>query len=242
MLSNKPLRAPRQDLRTLPTYTIPEGAVCLGINRWTLADWYDDSSTEPILKPSGTYMNNGNIKLLSFRDLEEAYKVYLLRTKYNKSMQYIQRALADARKESGSEHPLLECRMIVFDLLALEKPAKGKISRQMIPLGGSAQMPLYIPEVLETWGKRIVEDSQGRATQIFPWKRADVDDSSKPVSINANVLSGRLVVTGTRVPVDVLLGYYDAGRTIEEIAKLYRLEVDTVRKALQHVEPQQKVS
>lgn len=241
MLSNKPMRAPRQDVRTLPTYTIPEAAVCLGINRWTLADWYDDSSAEPILKPSGSYLNNGNIKLLSFRDLEEAYKVHLLRTKHQKSMQYLQCALADARKESGSDHPLLECKMIVFDRLALERPAKGKRPKQMIPLGGG-QMPLYIPEVLETWGKRILEDSQGRATQIFPWKQADTDDISKPVSINANVLSGRLVITGTRVPVDVLLGYYESGRTVEEIAKLYRLDVAIVRKALQHVEQQQKVS
>ena len=38
MLSNKPTRKPRQDARTLPTYTLPEAASILAINRWTLAD------------------------------------------------------------------------------------------------------------------------------------------------------------------------------------------------------------
>ena len=89
---------------------------------------------------------------------------------------------------------------------------------------------------MDTWGKRIVEDNQGKAEQIYPWAQANVDDLSRPVSINANVLSGRLVVTGTRVPVETLAGYFTSGKTIEQIAELYRLDVDTVRKALQHLE------
>jgi uncharacterized protein (DUF433 family) len=242
MFQNKPTRGPRQDVRTLPTYTIPEAAVCLAINRWTLSAWYDGS--DPLLKPSGTYQNKGNIKLLSFRDLEEAFKVHLLRTKFQKSMQYLQKALVDARKKTKSEHPLLDDKMLVFDYLALDIPAKGKTPRQMIPLGTPVQMSLYIPDVLETWGKRIVEDGEGKAEQIFPWAEAATDDVSRPVSITPNVLSGRLVVTGTRIPVDVLEGYLASGRTVEQIAALYRLDVDMVRKALRHIErPElQKVS
>ena len=215
MFLNKPSRKPRQDARTLPTYTIPEAAVCLGINRWTLTEWYDDP--DPLLKPSGTYLNNGNIKLLSFRDLEEAYKVHLLRTRHQKSMQYLQRALVDARKETKSEHPLLDNKLVVFNFLALDKPAKGKKPRQMIPLGTPAQMSLYIPDVIETWGKRILEDDEGKGMLIFPWKQSATDDVSRPVSLDAGVLSGRLVVTGTRVPVDVLAGYFESGRTVVRV-------------------------
>jgi uncharacterized protein (DUF433 family) len=242
MLRNKPTRKPRQDVRTLPTYTIPEAAVALAINRWTLAGWYD--GPDPLLKASGTYQDNGTIRLLSFLDLEEAYKLHLLRTKFHYSMQYIQGALVDARKKSKSDHPLLTHRMIVFKYLALEMPAKGMRSRQMIPLGTPAQMTLYIPDVIDTWGKRIIADSAGKAEQIFPWKQSHTDDVSRPVSMNPSVHSGRLVVTGTRIPVEVLAGYFASGRTVEQIAELYRLDVDTVRKALQHIErPElQKVS
>ena len=238
MLSNKPTRKPRQDVRTLPTYTLPEAAAILAINRWTLAEWYDEPN--PLLKASGTYLDNGNIKLLSFRDLEEVYKVHLLRTVHRKSMQYLQRALVDVRDLTGSEHPLLDYTILVFKHLALDMPARGKRPRKMIPLGPSAQMSLYIPDVVETWGKRIVTDSKGKGEQIFPWKEAATDEVSRPVSIHANVLSGRLVVTGTRIPVEVLKGYYEAGRSVEKIAELYKLDVDIVRKALHHLEPQQQ--
>jgi uncharacterized protein (DUF433 family) len=205
-----------------------------------MGDWYDGSS--PLLNASATYQNNGNIKLLSFRDLEEAYKVHLLRNKLGKSMQYLQDALVDARKLSKSEHPLLDCKMLVFKRLALELPATKKKPLRMVALG-EPQMSLYIPDVIETWGKRIVEDDKGKATQIFPWKRDDTDDESRPVSISADVLSGRLVVTGTRIPVGVLAAYSDAGRSVEQIAELYKLDVETVRKALEHIGPElQKAS
>ena len=241
MLSNKPYRKPRQDSRDLPTYTIPEAAAMLAINRWTMAEWY--AGPKPLLKASGTYLNNGNIKLLSFRDLEEVYKVHLLRTIHGKSMQYLQAALVDARKTTRSEHPLLYFETIVFDHLALDVPPSGKQPRKMIPLGSPAQISLYIPQVVETWGARIVQDGEGKGEQIYPWKDAGTDKVSRPVSINANVLSGRLVITGTRIPVEVIRAYHDAGRSIEDIANLYQLDADIVRKALHHLEPdQQKAS
>jgi uncharacterized protein (DUF433 family) len=238
VLSNKPYRIGRQDARTLPTYTIPEAAAMLAINRWTLAEWYE--GPKPLLKASGSYLDNGNIKLLSFRDLEEVYKVHLLRTIHGKSMQYLQLALVDARKVSKSEHPLLDFETLVFKHLALDMPPKGKNPRKMIPLGSTAQMSLYIPAVIETWGRRIIQDSKGKGEQIFPWKDAKTDGESRPVSINANVLSGRLVVTGTRIPVEVLKGYYESGKSVEKIAELYKLDVDTVRKALHHLESERQ--
>jgi hypothetical protein len=184
---NKPTRKQGQDVRNVPTYTLPEAAAILGINRWTLAEWYEGPN--PLLKPSATYLDAGNMKLLSFRNLEEAYKLHLLRTKFHMSMQYLQKALVDARKESHSEHPLLDKKLIVFKYLTLDAPAQGKKPRRMIPLGTPAQMTLYIPDVIHTWGKRIVEDSHGKAQQIFPWVNADVDEVSRPVSLNANVMS-----------------------------------------------------
>lgn len=77
MLKHKPVRKPRQDIRTLPTYTIPEAAAFLAIVPRTLFSWYEGD--EPILRASGKY---GSIHLLSYLDIEEAYRVYLLREKY----------------------------------------------------------------------------------------------------------------------------------------------------------------
>ena len=102
MFHKKPTRQPKQPLAELPTYTIPEAAAFLAMTTRRLQDWY--TGEHPILRASGSI---GSIPLLSFRDLEEAYKVYLLRSKHTKSLQYLRRAFSDARDKAGSEHPLL---------------------------------------------------------------------------------------------------------------------------------------
>jgi len=239
LYKHKPALKSGQDLRTLPTYTIPEAAEYLAIDAWTLLDWY--SKREPVLKPSGWYGEAEAFALLSFENLDEAYKVYLLRTKYHYSMQYLRKALADARRESGSDHPLIDpqCRIYVFDHLALETKARRGIQRphKMIPLG-ARHKPFYIGEVVKTWGTRIIEDSKGRTKQIFPWRFAAKDEQSRPVSLQPDVMSGRLVVTGTRIPVRVLANRVSAGETPEELAKDYGISPELIEKALVHFDPQ----
>jgi len=233
MFKDKPTREAGQDVRTLPTYTIPEAAEYLGIDAWTLGSWY--WGDQPLLKPSGWYKGKiEGIALLSFQDLDEAYKLHLLRTKHDYPMQYLRKALADARRESKSDHPLLEHRFIVFDCLAMEKPGRGRRARKLIALG--SVKPLYIPEVVETWGKRLVADSKGYTKQIFPWRYAETDETSRPVSMQPDVLSGRLVVTGTRIPVSLLLGRQRSGEDIESIAKDFHLSANKVRQALMHID------
>jgi hypothetical protein len=96
----------------------------------TLFAWY--SGVRPILKPSGFWHG---IALLSFRDLEEAYKVHLLRSKYERSLQYLRKAMQHARELTGSDHPLLDHEIDVMQRLALIIPGRGKRSRRAITLG-----------------------------------------------------------------------------------------------------------
>lgn len=233
MYRHKPSLEPGQDLRTLPMYTVPEAAEYLAIDQWTLLDWY--SKRDPVLKPSGWYGEAQKFALLSFQDLDEAYKLHLLRTKFGYSMQYLRHALRDARQQSGSDHPLSQKSkyIYVFNCLAMEFPKRGRSSGRMVPLGDS-QLPLYIGEVVKAWGQRIIEDRKGRTKQIFPWRFAEKDEDSRPVSLEPDVMSGRLVVTGTRIPVNVLFKRKEEGETVEHIAKDYGLPTDLVRKALIH--------
>jgi uncharacterized protein (DUF433 family) len=232
MYKNKPTREPGQDIRTLPTYTIPEAAEYLGFDTWMLFDWY--SGPDPVLKPSG-YYSGGPMALLSFEDIEEAYKLYMLRTKFGYSMQYLRKALADARQKSKSDHPLIDHKIVAFTYLALYC-REGRKGETVVALGPK-QMSLYIAEVVDTWGKRIIADRKGRTRQIFPWRYAHDDDRSRPVSLDPDVLSGRLVVTGTRIPVRVLKSRRDSGDSVEAIAKDYGISAGTVEKALIHFDP-----
>ena len=226
MLQTKPFRQKGQPLEWLPTYTIPEAATFLAINVSTLFDWY--AGEHPILRPSGFVRN---IALLSFRDLEEVYKVHLLRTIHKKSLQYLRKALPDARQQTGSEHPLLDHEIDVMERLALIIPGRGRRKRRAIVLGDESK-PDYFPEVVRAWGVRISPDRK----EIFPWRYASIDDESTPVSLNPEVMSGRLVVRGTRIPVSMIWGRKLAGEGINEIAKDYRLDAKRVRQALAHID------
>jgi uncharacterized protein (DUF433 family) len=223
---NKPIRQSKQPLISLPTYTIPEAATFLAMKWSTLYSWYGGES--PILRPSGRM---GNVILLSFCDLEEAYKVYLLRSKHSKSLQYLRRAMSEARNLTGSEHPLLTHEIDVMARLALIFPGRGRRKRRAIPLGDSSR-PEYIPEVVKAWGVRI----SITRNEIFPWRYAADDDASTPVSLNPEVMSGRLVLTGTRIPVNMMWGRVRAGEKVEEIAEDYRIDTLRVRQALAHVD------
>jgi uncharacterized protein (DUF433 family) len=232
MYRKKPARKPGEDLYTFPTYTIPEAAEELGIDGWTLLNWY--SKRDPLLRPSAWYGEDKAFALLSFRDLEEAYKLHLLRTKFGQTMQYLHRALKEVRSESKSDHPLIDCKLTVFSYLAWDRPARGRGTRKVFPLGFEGNKSQLIPEVVDTWGRRIVSDRKGKTVRIFPWRMAKTDDVSRPVSMDPEVLSGRLVITGTRIPVRVLKSRNLGGETPEQIASDYGISPDLVKKALVH--------
>lgn len=233
MLRHKPVRQRGQDIRTLPTYTIPEAAAFLAIKRRTLASWYEGD--EPILKASGQY---GPAHLLSFRDIEEAYRVYLLRERFHFSFQAIRRSMRNARKMFRSQHPLQRADAVkkCWSDLVYDKPARGRTPRTITSLSKKPGQEI-IEEVANMFAERI---ESGRF--IFPWRFAATDHRSKPVSMNPHIMSGRLVVTGTRIPVTVLLGRRRSGAGVEEIAEDYGLDRGIVQQALTHIDIRQKAA
>jgi uncharacterized protein (DUF433 family) len=57
-----------------------------------------------------------------------------------------------------------------------------------------------------------------------------------PVSLNPEIMSGRLVLRGTRIPVNILWGRVKLGEKVENIAEDYRLETTQVQQALTHID------
>lgn len=233
MLKTKPTRKPGQDIRTVPTYTIPEASSFLAINPRTLFSWYE--GVEPILKASGSC---GVIHLLSYRDLEEAYRVYLLREQFQFSLQFLRKAMLNARKMFRSHHPLQRADAVKECLkdLVYDKPARGDNPRTITSLGQRPGQQM-VREVVDLFAERIDAGSF-----IFPWRFASIDHASRPVSMNPNIMSGRLVVRNTRIPVSALLDSKSSGASIPEIAKDYALDSETVEKALIHIGLRQKAA
>jgi uncharacterized protein (DUF433 family) len=233
MLKNKPNRRPGQDLRTVPTYTIPEASEFLAIPSRTMFFWYEGE--EPILRASATC---GNIHLLSYRDIEEAYRVYLLRERFQFSLQFLRKSMRNARKMFRSEHPLQRADAVKECLkdLVYDKPARGKTPRTITSLGQNPGQQSF-KEVVDMFAERIEPGEF-----IYPWRFASTDHDSRPVSMNPNIMSGRLVVAGTRIPVNTLLGSKRSGETIEQVADDYSLDPEVVEKALIHIGVRQKAA
>jgi uncharacterized protein (DUF433 family) len=193
--------------------------------------WFSGQSH--ILTPAG---HIGDVALLSFRDMAEAYVLELLRSYYGFRLPRLRDLIVNFSKETRAKRPLLESDLyVVLGTLVLEKPARGRRPRRAVDLAQHGRN-LVFPELIEMIGKRVLRDRHHAPYRLFPWRLASAHDESTPVSMDPEVASGRLVVTGTRVPVSILLGRKLKGNSVSEIAKSYRLDAETVEKALQHIE------
>lgn len=232
MITKKPARKPGQAVQTVPTYTIPEASAFLAISTRTLFSWYEGD--DPILKASGTC---GPIHLLSYRDLEEAYRVYLLRETFHFPLQFLRKSMLNARSMFRSHHPLQRVDAVKECLkdLIYDKPARGGRPRTVTSLGQNPGQQV-VKEVADLFAERIEPEHF-----IFPWRFA-ATDRSRPVSMNPNIMSGRLVVRGTRIPVSALLESKRSGANIHEIARDYDLDLEIVEKALIHIGLRQKAA
>ncbi len=52
------------------------------------------------------------------------------------------------------------------------------------------------------------------------------------ITVNPGVQFGKPVIAGTRVPVDVVVGHFAAGETMEQIADEYNITKDDAKAAL----------
>jgi uncharacterized protein (DUF433 family) len=228
VIQGKPVLKDGQDRRDLPTYTIGETARYLGLSERTVSYWFCPKNR--ILRPSA-YL--GETALLSFRDLSEAYVLALLTKFYGFRMRSLQRIVADARVITGFDRPMIEADLkVVLGNVVFEDRRKRK--RQMVDVAHAGN--LVFPEFVDQVGRRILRDQRNQPSRIYPWRLVEVHDTSRPVSMDPDIVSGRLVVTGTRIPVAVLLGKRIRGRSDEDLAHAYQISTESVRKALLHID------
>ena len=217
----------------MPTYTIPEAASFLAIKPRTLFSWYEGE--EPILKASGQI---GSVHLLSYRDLEEAYRVFLLREKHRFSLQFLRQSMRNARRMFRSQHPLQRAdavRECLNDLVYSQRARGGK--PKITTSVGRHPGQRVFKEVFDLFAERIEPNNF-----IFPWRHAATDHQSRPVSINPNIMSGRLVISGTRIPATTIVGMKRAGMSSNLIASDFSLDLGTVEKAIVHLGLRQKAA
>jgi uncharacterized protein (DUF433 family) len=228
--SAKPQPVAGQDKRDLARYSIPEAAAYLSMPPRTMRNWF--LGPRNIFTP--TY-REGSTVYLSFNDLTEAYVIEVLRTHHAFNPVRIRASLAQLRKKTKLDKPLAQRELYAireFQNLVDVRRYRGR--KEYVDLAHNRN--LVFESFVTSLGKRIERDRRGQATRLFPWKNADSDEA--PLSIDPDVLSGELVVSGTRIPAQLILGRYTSGKTVEEIARLYQLSTDLVRRVLSYFERQ----
>lgn len=223
-----PELVPGQDKRDLGRYSIPEAATSLAVPERTMRSWF--LGNRRIFTPS---YHHGSTVFLSFNDVTEAYVIDVLRFHYGFHPARIRVALAGLRQKTRLEKPLAQRELYAipeFQSLVDVRLYKGQTEYVDVAHHGN----LVFKEFVSTLGKRIQRDGRGRATRIYPWRGVMSEDS--PLSMDPDVLSGELVISGTRLPAQLIVAKYVAGRTAEEIAGLYKLNADLVQRVLSYFE------
>ena len=227
-VSYRPQLAAGQDRRDLGRYSIPEAAGFLAVPQRTMRRWF--LGEHRLFKPS--YRRGGNV-LLSFNDVTEAYIVEVLRTHYCFSPIKLRRIVEALRVTSKLDKPLAQREFYAipeFQNFVDRRTVKGQ--RANIDLAHHGN--LVFDEFVAALGKRVQRDGRGRACRLYPWKESTSDEA--PLSMDPEVLSGELVVSGTRIPAVMLYETMLSGKTADEIARSYHLEPDLIRKVLNYFE------
>jgi uncharacterized protein (DUF433 family) len=227
-VSPRPHLAVGQDKRDLARYSIPEAAGYLSMPERTMRSWF--LGEKRLFKPS---YRQGSDVLLSFNDITEAYVIRVLRDHYDFKPTKLRKIVQALRVKSNLDKPLAQREFYAipeFQSFIDRRTVKGQKTNIDLAHDGN----LVFDEFVSALGKRVQRDGRGRACRLYPWKESSSDES--PLSMDPDVLSGVLVVSGTRIPATMLYQKKLSGKTAEEIARSYHLEPDLIRKVLNYFE------
>jgi uncharacterized protein (DUF433 family) len=227
-VSARPHLAVGQDRRDLGRYSIPEAAGYLAMPERTMRRWF--LGERRLFKPS--YHHRGDV-LLSFNDVTEAYIIGVLRDHYDFKPTKLRKIVQALRRKSKLDKPLAQRAFYAipeFQSFVDVRIVKGQKTNVDLAHDGN----LVFDQFVTALGKRVQRDRRGRACRLYPWRESRSDES--PLSMDPDVLSGELVVSGTRIPATMLYQKMLSGKTAEEIASSYHLEPDLIRKVLNYFE------
>lgn len=221
-MTNRISRARGESLRDYPTYSIPEAAQILAMAPRTLQSWVYD---KPYFNVSGPEQFQ---RLLSFNDLAQFYFLRFIRKHARVSDHQARELLEYTREVTDSEYPLLH-----EDISVLPRRVfltKGKVVLELLNPRGQ----FVFKDFVSIFASRFDRDKRGLMSRLYPWRLWREGDGRRPVSIDPHIMSGRLVVTGTRIPAIVIATRTRNGESIKGIAKDYRISQQRVRESLRH--------
>jgi uncharacterized protein (DUF433 family) len=222
-MTNRIPRVRGQSLQGYPIYSIPEAASILAMSRRTLQSWVYDRPYFPV---SGSDQPQ---RLLSFRDLAQFYFLKFVREHANLSDGQARRLLQYTKKVTKSEYPLLS-----EDIRVLPRHVFLNKQNSFLELINPPGQFVF-EEIVSIFASRVDRDKRGLMVRLYPWRLWKEGDARRPVSVDPNILSGRLVITGTRIPATVVAIRKKQGESVVDIARDYGISQQRVTESLRHL-------
>jgi len=223
-------RTSREGIRDYPTYTIPEAALILAMPPRTLQSWVYD---RPIFTVAGS--RDESQKLLSFKDLAQFYFLKFVRRHARLSDGQARKLLQYAKEVSGSAYPLLheDIRVARDHVLwaHISKNSGEKVVLELLRPRGQ----YILHDFVNMFATRVDRDARGVMMRLYPWRLWKYGDKRRPVSVDPNIMSGKLVLTGTRIPALAVAARRKQGESVKDIAGDYDVPQRLIKESLRHL-------
>lgn len=239
------------DIRELPSYSITEAALYLGIPPSTLKTWFrgykgpTGRRHAAIIKPA-----DGRRLLLSFYNLAEAHILDSARRR-GVNTKRIRTAVEWANEALPGPHPLLTHEFATAGRRIFVRKLQGKT----IEASRFGQIvSLKLAPVLKKFLKTIIRGPDLLPVEIHPIRpapakptKSKTDAGTKekpkrtyvlesPLAINPRICSGRPTVRGTDVLASVLRLRVHANEPVSDLAKDYGMDTSEIYKVVKYLD------
>lgn len=209
-----------EDPREIPNYTIAEVASYLSVPRSTVRAWSKGMGEfKPVLR-----LPNEASSVLSFINVVEVHVLAALRRE-GPRLPTIRKALANLERELKLQHPLAS-ELFLTDGVGIFVERLGKL----IDISREGQVAMT--EVLSDYLRRIDYGKDGLALRLYPFTRRGVLDDPRSVVIDPTISFGRPVLANTGVPTEEIAERFNAGDTMEDLARDFRVTRQLIEEAI----------
>jgi uncharacterized protein (DUF433 family) len=216
------------DPREMPIYGIPQAAHYLRVPATTLRYWvlgkrYTTDKGRRRLAPPVINLPDAKRPLLSFFNLAEAHILRALRKEQKIQLPHIRWAIDFVAEKIGDLHPLVHDRFKTDGVRLFVEALEQKV----VDASGFGQM--VMPELMGHLERLEFENKT--VSRLYPFTRRS-GAGPRSVFIDARFSYGRPVLAKVCVPTDVIVDRYEAGESVDDLARDYGCETLEIEEAI----------
>ncbi|MGA7950613.1 MAG: DUF433 domain-containing protein [Thiobacillaceae bacterium] len=197
------------------------------VRSWSFGQNYRDKDGNPKRFRAVIHAADARNKLLSFANLCELHVLAAIRRVHRVSLPKVRDSVDYVRGQLDVERPLIDRQFMTngIDLFVEQASKLLNVSRQ-----GQEAMRGEFEHALE----RIERDNKDNPVRLFPYSRSSSQTADQPKSIviDPRLSFGRPVLTGVAVPTEIIFDRFQAGDSLEDMAKDYRVDEKEIEEAL----------